>query len=71
MVLTLAHLPLRRGTSSGGAGFALGDGTVRLAPVRSSADWTSAAVHDGAKTSRLVFIGRNLNRPQLRHGLAS
>jgi WD40 repeat protein len=30
------------------AGFALGDGTVRLAPVRSSGDWTSATVHDGA-----------------------
>nr|WP_294547082.1 WD40 repeat domain-containing protein [uncultured Rhodopila sp.] len=30
------------------AGFALGDGTVRLAPVRSSEDWTSVPVHDGA-----------------------
>ena len=30
------------------AGFALGDGTVRLAPVRSPSDWTSVTVHDGA-----------------------
>jgi WD40 repeat protein len=30
------------------AGFALGDGTVRLMRVGASEDWTSAAVHDGA-----------------------
>nr|WP_294523598.1 WD40 repeat domain-containing protein [uncultured Rhodopila sp.] len=30
------------------AGFALGDGTVRLAPVRPPGDWTSVTVHDGA-----------------------
>jgi WD40 repeat protein len=30
------------------AGFALGDGTVRLAPLRSPGDWTSVTVHDGA-----------------------
>jgi WD40 repeat protein len=30
------------------AGFALGDGTVRLAPLRPPGDWTSATVHDGA-----------------------
>src|SRR4051794_4578372 len=30
------------------AGFALGDGTVRLMRVGTSEDWTSATVHDGA-----------------------
>jgi WD40 repeat protein len=30
------------------AGFALGDGTVRLAQVRSDDDWTSVTAHDGA-----------------------
>jgi len=30
------------------AGFALGDGTVWLAPVGSSTDWTQISVHDGA-----------------------
>jgi WD40 repeat protein len=29
-------------------GFALGDGIVRLAPVRSDADWIAAEAHDGA-----------------------
>ena len=29
-------------------GFALGDGTVRLAPSGGAQDWTSATVHDGA-----------------------
>jgi WD40 repeat protein len=29
-------------------GFALGDGAVRLAPVRSDADWIAAEAHDGA-----------------------
>ena len=30
------------------AGFALGDGTVHIAPVGASGDWTSVTVHDGA-----------------------
>ncbi len=30
------------------AGFALGDGTVRLAPPGGASEWASAAVHDGA-----------------------
>ncbi len=30
------------------AGFALGDGTVRLAPVRASDEWTTVEAHDGA-----------------------
>jgi WD40 repeat protein len=30
------------------AGFALGDGTVRIAQARARADWTSVTVHDGA-----------------------
>jgi WD40 repeat protein len=30
------------------AGFALGDGTVRLAPVGSAEDWASVSAHDGA-----------------------
>jgi WD40 repeat protein len=30
------------------AGFALGDGTVRILPIRPPGDWTTAPVHDGA-----------------------
>jgi WD40 repeat protein len=30
------------------AGFALGDGTVRLAPIGPDAEWTTAQAHDGA-----------------------
>jgi WD40 repeat protein len=30
------------------AGFALGDGTVHLAPIRTAGDWTAVEVHDGA-----------------------
>src|SRR6202012_596576 len=30
------------------AGFALGDGTVRVAVVGASGDWTAATAHDGA-----------------------
>src|ERR1700733_7912814 len=30
------------------AGFALGDGTVRIAPLADLSDWPSVTVHDGA-----------------------
>ena len=34
-------------------------------------DFIGPAKADAPKTSRLVFIGRNLNRPQLRRGFES
>ncbi len=34
-------------------------------------DFIGPPAHEGAKPSRLVFIGRNLNRPQLRRGFES